>query len=114
VHQAGADAYAALATLTGTGATNNQALFTANNFVRYLGAGVPSACIAQPVLLARKGQRFARTGSSVLKSIALPGFMVEASGAGTTGLARLIGSNREVAARLTFMDNESAAVVLKP
>ncbi len=114
VHQAGADDYAVLATLIGTGAANNQALFTGLNVPRLLGGGAIAACDAQPHLMARKGQRFARTGSSVLKSIALPGFITEASGAGTTGLARLIGGSREVAARLTFLDNETSAVVLKP
>jgi hypothetical protein len=114
VHQAGADDYAVLATLTGSGTGNNQALFTGFNVQRFLFGGVNSVCDAQPHLLARKGQRFARTGSSVLKSIALPGFLTDGSGAGATGLARLIGNNREVAARLTFTDNESAAVVLKP
>lgn len=114
VHQAGTDDYAVLSTLTGTGAGNNQALFTGLNVPRFLAGGVNSACDAQPHLLARKGQRFARTGSSVLKSIALPGFITDASGAGTTGLAHLISAAGETATRLTFTDNESAAVVLKP
>lgn len=114
VHQAGADNYAVLATLTGAGAGNNQALFTGLNVPRFLPGGVISACDAQPSLLVRKGQRFARTGSSVVKSIALPGFITDASGAGTTGLAHLISAAGETATRLTFTDNESAAVVLKP
>ena len=114
VHQAGTDNYAVLATLIGAGAANNQALFTGLNVPRFMAGGVISACDAQPNLLARKGQRFARTGSSVVKSVALPGFITDASGAGTTGLAHLIGNAGETATRLTFADNESAAVVLKP
>jgi hypothetical protein len=64
-------------------------------------------------LLARKGHRFERTGSSLVKSIAQPGYLTDGSGAGASGLAQVTGPNGNTAAILTFTDNETAAVVLK-
>jgi hypothetical protein len=112
VHPTGTGFFSLLATLTDSTPANNLALFFGRNQTDTGGLGTEVAH-AQPRLLARKGHRFERTGSSLVKSIAQPGYLTDGSGAGASGLAQVTGPNGNTAAILTFTDNETAAVVLK-
>lgn len=112
VHPTGSGHFSLLATLTDSTPANNLALFFGRNEPDSGGLSTDVAH-AQPRLLARKGHRYERTGSSLVKSIAQPAYLTDGSGAGVTGLAQMTTELGNTAAVLTFTDNETSAVVLK-
>jgi hypothetical protein len=70
--------------------------------------------VRQPMSIIRKGQRFERAGAETVKSISLPGFVADASGALDTGLAHVVGGLLWCRAVVTWNDGQVSLVDPSP
>jgi hypothetical protein len=95
---------------------------TADNQALFMGAFAigPTfpAVQALPRLMLRKGAQFVRSGSPTVKSISLPGYTTDATGAMNTGLARLVTADANYSptcsAVVTFNDGQTSLLRISP
>ena len=90
------------------------AVTAADDQALYVGGRDHAAVLDQPIFTLRKGMRVERAGSEIVKSMALNATLGEASGAGSTGLAHVIDSQRTVSAILTYADGLQTASLVRP
>lgn len=73
---------------------------------------------ALPRLMLRKGTQFVRSGSPTVRSISLPGYTKDSTGAMNTGLARLVHADASYtpscAAVVTFNDGQTSVMSIFP
>jgi hypothetical protein len=94
-------------TAGGASSANNQALYSG-----VISSG--GSLTDRATLRLRKGARFQRGGSEMVKSIMLPTHLNEPSGAGAVGLSHLVNTSGRVAALVTFGDGRKSSLVLSP
>jgi hypothetical protein len=114
INNATTDSYVILASLVvesgGATALDNQVLLLGST---HLGT-LDQPAVRQPMSIIRKGQRFERAGAETVKSISLPGFVADASGALDTGLAHVVGGLLWCRAVVTWNDGQVSLVDPSP